>query len=205
MAFKQADLLGALGDADQHDVHHADSADAEGEGADDAEQCVEADGEGPQHLAALDGVPLGRGLIVLGIEMVAAADHIARSQQGCAVQLGGHRLEDDHLRVFGVGQLVENFIGYEGLFVVGTFVHGVLDLDVHDADHFEGAALDQDRLAHGGCTLKDAFRGAVAQYNHGFVAGELAFLDVSALRSKDLAHGSVVVLNAAGRLSRSMS
>ena len=85
---QQADLFGALGHADQHDVHHADSADAEGERADDAEQRVEADGEGPQHLAALDGVPLGRGLVVLGIEVMAPADHVARSQQSlrCAAR-----------------------------------------------------------------------------------------------------------------------
>ncbi len=39
--FEQADLACALGDGDEHDVHNADAADAEGHGADDAEHDLE--------------------------------------------------------------------------------------------------------------------------------------------------------------------
>ena len=62
MAFEQPDLAGALGHADQHDVHDADSSDSEGERANDAEQGVESEGKGFQHLAALNGVPFGEWL-----------------------------------------------------------------------------------------------------------------------------------------------
>jgi hypothetical protein len=41
--FLDADFAGALGDRDEHDVHQADSADAQRESADEAEQDLEAE------------------------------------------------------------------------------------------------------------------------------------------------------------------
>ena len=43
--FEQADLFGAFGDGDEHDVHDADASDAEGHGADDSEEKVEGGAE----------------------------------------------------------------------------------------------------------------------------------------------------------------
>ena len=40
--FEQADLAGALGDGDEHDVHDAYAADAERHGADDSKEDIEA-------------------------------------------------------------------------------------------------------------------------------------------------------------------
>src|ERR1035438_5286290 len=43
--FLYADFARALGDGDEHDVHQANAADAKGEGADEAEQDLEAEGD----------------------------------------------------------------------------------------------------------------------------------------------------------------
>ena len=40
-----ADFAGALRDGDEHDVHQADAADAQRQGADETEQNLEADGD----------------------------------------------------------------------------------------------------------------------------------------------------------------
>src|ERR1700761_9390970 len=69
--FEDADLAGALCDGDEHDVHDAHAADGEGHGADDAEENLEADGEGHDLLRVIYGVPHVEGFGVGGVEVVA--------------------------------------------------------------------------------------------------------------------------------------
>src|ERR1017187_4957534 len=195
---EQADLAGTLGDADQHDVHDTNTTDSEGEVANDAEQRVKADGEGLQHLSALDGVPFGRGLRVAGLEMMAPGDDVSGSHEGFGVQVRGNRLEDDDLRVLGVGNFVEDFVGDKRLLVVRAFVHRVLDLGVHDADDFEAASLDQDGLTDRGTTLEDAFGSGVSEQDHWLAAGEFTFFDVASFRGREFAHGGIRKLDASG-------
>ena len=147
---EQADFAGALGHADQHDVHDADSAHAEGERADDSQQRVKTDGEGLQHLSALDGVPFGSGFVVARLEVMTPADTFLAAMRAAlckSAEIGWKTMICGSLALVS---LVENLVGDERLLVVGAFVHGVLDLDVHDADDFEAAPLDEDGLAHGG-------------------------------------------------------
>ena len=69
-----ADLAGALGDADQHDVHDADAADKQGDGGDCAEEGGQRAGDG------VDGVQqfgLAEGAEVV---LVASGDIVLRSQ-----------------------------------------------------------------------------------------------------------------------------
>ena len=54
--FEEADFAGALGDGDEHDVHDADAADAEGHGSDDAEQDLKSGAELGELFGVLDGV-----------------------------------------------------------------------------------------------------------------------------------------------------
>ena len=62
-----------FGNRDEHDVHDADSADAEGHGADDAEEKIKGGAELHDLGRVGDGVPTGDGLIDLWGRSGAAA------------------------------------------------------------------------------------------------------------------------------------
>src|ERR1700761_5079350 len=109
--FEDADLAGALGDGDEHDVHDADAADGEGHGADDAEQDLKADGEGHDLLRVLDGVPHTEGLFIGGVEVVTLREHGADGGDGAEMELWRRWLEDDGT---GVALLLERAHGFEG-------------------------------------------------------------------------------------------
>ena len=59
-------------------------------------------------------------------------------------------------------------------------------------------ALDQHGLSDGGRALEDTLRGRVTEDDYRLVGSELTFFDIAAFSGKDLAHGSVRVLNTAG-------
>ncbi len=86
--FEDADLAGALGDGDEHDVHDADAADGEGHGADDAEEDLEADGEGHDLFRVFDGVPHAESFFIGGIEVVALRHDGADGGDGTEMELG---------------------------------------------------------------------------------------------------------------------
>src|SRR5271170_3141461 len=69
--FEEADLAGAFGDGDEHDVHDANASDAESHGSDDSEEEIEGGAELHDVGGVGDGVPTGNGLVVFGIEVVA--------------------------------------------------------------------------------------------------------------------------------------
>jgi hypothetical protein len=93
--FQQADLAGALGYGDEHDVHDADSADAERHRADDSEQKVECSAELHDVGRVGDCIPTGNGLVVLRIEVMPPCEDCAHGLERLDVQFRSARLEDD--------------------------------------------------------------------------------------------------------------
>ena len=85
--FEDADLAGALGDGDQHDVHDADATDSEGHCADEAEQNFKPDGEGHDLLGVFDGIPHAEGFVVGRVEVVALRHDGANSGNSAQMEL----------------------------------------------------------------------------------------------------------------------
>ncbi len=84
----EADLAGALGDRDEHDVHDADAADGKRHRADDAEQNFKRERELHDGFRVFDGVPGVDGFFVAGVEVVALGEDGADGLQGAEVKLG---------------------------------------------------------------------------------------------------------------------
>ena len=79
---------GALGDGDEHDVHDADAADAEGHGADDSEEELERGAELHDLGGVGHGVPAGNGLVVFGVEVVTVGEDGAHGLERLEMQFG---------------------------------------------------------------------------------------------------------------------
>ena len=75
-SFADADLAGALGDGDEHDVHYADAAQREGQECDGSEE----EGHGAEdsfgELRALQRVPHPERFLVVGVEVVAFGEDL---------------------------------------------------------------------------------------------------------------------------------
>jgi hypothetical protein len=187
----EADLSGALGDGDQHDVHDADTADGEGHGSDDAEKDLKGEGEGDHLFAVFDGVPDGEGFFVFGVEVVTLGEDGADGLDGAEVDVGGGGLEDDGV---GVALLAEGAHGVEGdedVFVVGAVVGGVLDFVAEDADDGEGLAFDLDDFADGRVAVEELLGGVGAEDDDLAVVGEVGGLEEAALVDVEAAHAAV--------------
>ncbi len=144
--------------------------------------------EGVDHAAVFDGVPLGRGLIVLGIEVMATGDDFTRGHESFLVQFGSGGLDDDFVGVADVFEIAHQCEGNEAVLVVRTLIHRILDLVAHGADDFEIKSSDFDVLPGAGRSLKNFLRGFVAENDDTAMIGEVAFIEVTSLGKRELAH-----------------
>ena len=117
-SFEKADLAGSFGDRDEHDVHDAHAADAEGHGANDAEDDLEGDRELVDGGGVFDGIPGAEGLLIAGIEVVTLGEHGADGLNGFDVEVGAGGLEDDGVGIALLGEVAHEREGKEGVFVV---------------------------------------------------------------------------------------
>ena len=101
----------------------------------------------------------------------------ARSKR-FGVQLLRDRLDDDHIGITLVLQFVVNLERNEGLLVVGTLIHRVLNLDVEHADDFEALALHEDGLSDGGRPLEEALGSGVSEDHDATAIGEVGVFEV---------------------------
>ncbi len=190
-ALRRPISLGALGDGDEHDVHDADAADAEGHGSDDAEEKIERGAELHDVGGVGDGVPTGDGFVVFGIEVVALGEDGADGLEGSEVELGRAGLEDDAVGVALVAEQTHHVERDEGVFGVGAVVGGVLDLVVEDADDLEDVAFDLDGFADGRVAVEEFLRGVRAEDDDLAMIGEVGGLEVAALVDVEAAHAAV--------------
>ena len=75
--FAHSDFARPFLNSDEHDVHHAESAEEQRHDADRAEEIFHAVGHGAECFRFLDGVPDGAGFFVRGIVVVKAGEHAA--------------------------------------------------------------------------------------------------------------------------------
>ena len=142
--------------------------------ADQPEHRLQSEGKAVDHGAVFDRVPLGRGFVVLGIEVMAPRNDLAHRHQRLLVQFRSRGLNDDLVGIANVLQIAHQREGNESVLVVRALVHGVLDLVAHDADHFEIQPADLNVWPTAGRALKYFLRRLVAEDHHAAVIGEVA-------------------------------
>src|ERR1700690_4399543 len=99
--FLYADFARALGDRDEHDVHQADAADAESQGADEAEQDLEANGDDLELVDLHHKIKDHEGAAVGGIELVLRGHDVAHGLLDPFIVIG-FVIEEDGIEVVSV-------------------------------------------------------------------------------------------------------
>src|SRR5208337_580133 len=152
--FLHADFAGALGDGDEHDVHQADAADAEREGADETEQNLEADGDDLELVNLLHEIKDHQRAAVGGIEFVLRTHDVAHGLLDPLI-VAGLVIEPDGVEVVSVLEVTH---GGEGDVddAIDIVVAG-LHLGAKHADDFKADAIDADMLAEGVASGKKFF------------------------------------------------
>ncbi len=90
-----ADLAGALGDGDQHDVHHADAAEREGQQRDGAEEERHDAEDALGKLRAFERVPDPERFLVVRVVVVAFGDDSLDLIERLLVQVRRDGFDDD--------------------------------------------------------------------------------------------------------------
>src|SRR6266536_932635 len=146
------DFACAFGDRDEHDVHHADSAQTERNDGDAAEKQCDHPENIFQQLGAFHRVPDEERIFVGGIEVVHAAEHAADLLDGVIVGLRVGDLEDEVIEIalHNAGFLRRwkipghRGVGREQVVVVGPTVVGILLFLLENSHHGIGNAFDRD-------------------------------------------------------------
>src|SRR6516225_2527157 len=134
--FQDANLAGALGDSDEHDVHDADAAETEGRDRHASEEDGDDSKNARQDFSELHGVPDEERVFVGFFEVMRASEQTADLEDGFIVTLRIGHFEHD----VGEITLVDDFafgwrrwkvarhggVGHVNLVVVGPAVVGVL-------------------------------------------------------------------------------
>ena len=191
--FADADLTGAFGDGDEHDVHHADAAEGEGEGGDGSEEEGHDGEDALGKLRAAEGVPDGDGFDVVGLVVVTLGEDVPDLEEGLLVEVGRDGLDDDVAdhALDDAGLLRQWHVaghggeGNEELGVVGAAaVAAVLLLLFEDADDGVVVAVDHEGLADDGLAGIELAVGVGAEQDDALAVGlvlgahEAALLDL---------------------------
>ena len=143
----QADLAHALVHRDQHDVHDAYAADAQGQRPDEQQQDLQADGDPVDHGPELVASGHLDGALVAGREALPLADDLAHLVHGFRLQARRDSREDQHAGIARVPGVAGGAVGDPAGIVVAGEVVAELDLGVHDANDREAYAADEHGLA----------------------------------------------------------
>src|SRR4029077_5081008 len=142
--FLHPDLASALGHRDQHDVHQTDAADAEGKGADEAKQNLQADGDDFELVNLFHQIKHAHGTAVGLTELVLGGqDGACRLFESCV--LWSFVVEPDGIEVVSVLQVTHG--GERDVDGTINVIVALLHYRAEDADHFEAKAIDADALA----------------------------------------------------------
>ena len=182
----QADLLGALGDGDEHDVDDADGAERKGDDTDAAEKDIHGGEDGADGAIGLDGVPLLEGVEIGRLEAVTIGDDLMNFSLGGLVGVfGGGLIVDAAERVEGLvgadeGEVVDG--GGDGNVELLIFVVVVATAALGgDADDLETKAVDGDEGAHGGVAHEEEIVGFRAEKDDMAMLGDVVGIEVAAL------------------------
>src|SRR5262245_25120595 len=194
--FTDADLAGALGDADEHDVHHADAADQQAHGRDGDREQADA-GRDPVELFD-NFVGRGEGKIVRLVVLHAplAAQNLldliqpVAQHPGPGLDVQVHFLADRRKFAAGLERDEDRVV----LFVFAE--EGVLALLKH-ADDFKGAPIQLDLFAgHAGLIREERFDDVDADDHHVAAMQVVNLRDETPLLQRDVGDSGVTRRNA---------
>ena len=115
-------------------------------------------------------------------------DDLPHRGQRFLVQFGGRWLKDDHVRILDVLEVAEQGKRDKSILIVGSLVHGVLDLVLHHADDFEIESPDADALPDARRSLKDFPGSVITEDDDPVMLQEVRFIEIAAVCDVDLAH-----------------
>ena len=198
--FANADLARALGDGDEHDIHHADAADDEADRGyrehQDEDQAADFLPEFEEIVGREDGEVVG---LVVG-EAAFTAEEFANFVDGLRNVVGVSGFGEDNVVFFVWIELAERGDGHVGGVVFGIGAAGdALALLLESADDGEKLAVNRDFLADGGSGRagEECAHGVVAEEDDGSAMVGVGFVEEAALldfQVEDFADGGLVTL-----------
>src|SRR5664279_2933967 len=151
-----SDFSGALGDGDEHDVHQADAADAQREGADESEQNLETESDDLELVDLLHEIEHHECAAVGGIESVLRGHGVAHGLLNPCIVVG-LVIEPDGVEVVSVLEVTH---GGEGDVddAIDIVVAG-LHLGAENTDDLKADAINTNALAQGVASGEKFFFG----------------------------------------------
>ncbi len=144
--FADADLPGALGDGDQHDVHNADAAHQQGDGGDGHQH---ADGHAHHGVDEVGLLLHGLGEIGVRVPLEAVIEHTVDDLLGLGGGLAGGAGEDVQGHIPGSHEFQGVFIGDVDLVIWSALQHLAGAQLIQHADDGVGRAVDGQSLSQG--------------------------------------------------------
>jgi len=189
--FADADLAGALGDGDEHDVHDADAAECKSEQRNGAEEECHDVEDAVGELGTVEGVPYPESVEIDGVEVMAVGEDLADLAEGGLVDGRRDGLDDDVVKLAddvalagGREVALHGRKGDEELAVIGAgAVAAVLLFTGEYADDGVGVTGDHDGFADGGLAGEELAVGFVTEDDDAssvgfvFVGHEAALFD----------------------------
>src|ERR1017187_3709497 len=155
--FLDADLTGALGHGNKHDVHQADAADAQRERADEAEQNLQADGDELELVNLHHQIKDIQSATVGGIELVLLGHDVARRLLDAFIVVG-FVIEPDRVEVVRVLEVAHG--GERDVDdAIDIVVAGLLHPGGEHTDNLKADAIDANVLAQRVATGEKFFPG----------------------------------------------
>src|ERR1035438_585206 len=151
-----SDLAGALRHRDKHDVHEADSADPQGEGADESEQNLQTDSEDFKKVHLFHQTDDHYGAPIPRIEPVLVRQDVAHGLLDPSI-VGVLIAKPDVVEVVRVFQVAHRGEGdvNDAIDIVVPLLH----FGREDAAEFKGDAVDSNAFAEGVTSGKQLFPG----------------------------------------------
>ena len=187
----QTDLADAFVDGNQHDVHHANAADAECQDADKDQQYLQADGDAVDDRAELFAAKHLKGLFVGGRKLLARCDGGENLGFGTGLELWRDWFKDQNTCVLCVPEIVGRGVGDPSGLVVAREIIAQLDLAIHGADHGEADAADGHGFADTGASTEKLFAYARAEEDDTAAFQFVERVDPAAFGGLLVAHVSV--------------
>src|SRR5713226_745893 len=193
----QTDLANAFFDGDEHDIHHAHTADPERECAHKKEQRFDAQSD-----SFVDGLELfaakhGNGALVVRREVLAVGDGRAELLHGVRFKIWRYGFEQHDAGVARIPQVACRGVGNKHRLIVAREIIAIREFRVHGADNGEFDAVNAHRFADGGRSAEKFPAQDGAEESHAAALGNIFGRDPAAFHGDFIAHFAVFGINAA--------
>src|SRR5258706_9789041 len=189
-----ANLAGALGYRNQHDVHQADAADAEGQQSDEAKQDFDSSADDLKIEQVGEDVEDKNCPVVLGIKTVMEGHRVAyRRYDLCMISLVLHH---NGIQVIGLGQVAHGAERNVDM-AVNVIVAVIMHLMAEHSDDLIRNAVKADAFAESGLPGQKVRSHVRADDGDAGVSKVIRFAEETALLGVQAAHASVGSINTA--------